>query len=76
MNEFDCVARSKLVKAFLHARQIPNDREIGEVQLQLSEDPIQGVVAADHEFNCVAERLRNRRRRNLLDLNNRSLNER
>ena len=45
MNEFDCVARSKLVKAFLHARQIPNEREIGEVQLQLSEDPIQGVVA-------------------------------
>ena len=64
VNECDCVAWSKLVKAFLNARQIANDCEIGEVELQLSKDAIQRVVAADDEFHRIAKRLRNRRTRN------------
>ena len=60
VHQSDGVARAQLIELLLHARQLANARQVGQVQLELPEDAIQRVVAADDEFDGLPERLRHR----------------
>ena len=50
----DGVAWPQPIELLLHARQLANARQVGQVQLELPEDAVQRVVAADDEFDVSA----------------------
>ena len=57
----DRVAWPQAIQLLLHARQLANACQVRQVQLELAENAVQGVVAADDEFDCLPEGLRNGR---------------
>ena len=55
VNQRDRIANAQLIEPPLHPGHAADAGEVGQVQLQLAEDPVHRVVSAHDEFNRVAE---------------------
>jgi hypothetical protein len=65
MYESDRVAWLQAIELLLHARQLANTRQVCQVEFELTKNAVERVVAADDEFDCLSDRLRDGRQ--LLD---------